>query len=271
MNESRTILLVGGSDSSGGAGLQADCAVARINGIMPVCAVSCITSQGVSGLKMIQSADAEIFESQLVTAFEELNPSGVKIGMIADENLIKILIEKLDYYHPANVVLDPVMAPSAGNFDLCSQMWHNGNLLKAIAPMINLITPNIPEAQSMLGVHHRDISNNEMIELCQSIKKEYNFNGVLLKGGHSISDNKVDLLFSDDDPAGKFFSHDSIDTRNSHGTGCALSSAIVCNLIAGKNMSEACETGITFLQDSLVRNRSNIFYNNSLAKGPAFF
>ena len=270
LNDIPTILVVGGSDSSGGAGIQADCAVARFHHTMPICAISCITSQGISGLKMISPADEAIFASQLDVAFDEMKPAGVKIGMIPAERLINILIDKLEYYRPSNVVLDPVMGATSGRKDVCNEMWRNPDIFSRISPYLNLITPNIPEALSMADLDWHIAGQDDAMRLAAEIKGKYQFKNVLLKGGHLESPTLSDCLLDEDN---RFFhySHPAIITRNNHGTGCALSTAIVCNLISGKQIPEACDQSIHTLGQKLNQNSDLVFFSDSSAKGPAFF
>lgn len=279
MNEVPTILVIGGSDSSGGAGIQADCAMARSQGVMPVCAISCVTSQGISGLARIESVSPEMFESQLEIAFKELNPQGIKIGMIHNEVLIDILISFLEKYKPEHVVLDPVMGPSRNNGHLTGKMWNNLPSLNRIAPYVELITPNLPEALSMLNrcdarLEISDVkTRDDLLRIAQELHEYYNFKNILLKAGHVDAASLPDCLYVSKDKSHRFYEHERVITQNTHGTGCALSTAILCRLILLKNdnLFSACNQGISILHKSLVDNQNNMFYSDENAYGPAFF
>lgn len=271
MREISTILVVGGSDSSGGAGIQADCAVARALGLMPVTTVSCITSQGLHGLYKLQPVTEELFSDQLDIAFQELHPKGVKIGMLPNEKLIELLIDKLRRYQPVNVVLDPIIAPSAGEISMCDEMWRNQLLLHEIAPYIELITPNIPEGMHMVAATEKVTSDSDMVKLASEIKSKYIFKNVLLKGGHLDAFQLTDCLINNHIPEAKLYHHPVVSTPNLHGTGCALSTAITSFLISGMNLEKACEMGINYLNESIQRNKENIFFSSPGSHGPAFY
>lgn len=271
----KTMLTIAGSDSSGGAGVQADCAVARAFNVFPVCAVSCVTSQGSRGLRMIAPVELSLFEDQIRVALEDFRPEAVKIGMIPSEIHAIKLIELLYEYHPVNVVLDPVASPSqvAGISSYPSFFKWNKDLLKDISPLLTLLTPNLPEATELSGVtsNKRDMA----IELIE----EFDLKALLLKGGHSEStpyykDYVTDILAVKDRQLMEF-KHPRIVTPNTHGTGCALSSMIASNLCHGIELKDAVGFAINSLSISLADNKDLKFYGKTeggnIPKGPAFF
>lgn len=278
----RTMLTIAGSDSSGGAGIQADCAAARSLGVFPVCAVSCVTSQGAGGMRMLAPVDEVVFEDQLLAAFEDCRPDAVKIGMMPTERHINILIQILKRFEPANVVLDPIMAPTSGGSDnMTKEMWRDPRLLDEISPYITLFTPNLPESRQILNSTGKYIGGLDQIKelsirriICD-LRGIFRFRSILLKGGHGNNDELEDIL---DDGSHLYdtykndsFRHPKIDTINTHGTGCALSSLIASRLALGYSLDEACRASVDDLHQSLERNSDNYFYPDRSVRGPAFF
>lgn len=275
MRQIATMLTIAGSDSAGGAGIQADCAAARSVGVFPICAVSCVTSQGRQGLRMLQPVDEDLFADQLLAAFEDFRPKAVKIGILPSEKHIRILIGFLSRFQPKNVVLDPIMAPSAGGSEeMTCEMWRNPMLLKEIARYVTLFTPNLPEARKILestgmtDAYH--ILKSPKI-IIRKLHNNFRFGHILLKGGHGAEDELKDILSDPSGDISEVFRHNKIQTPNTHGTGCALSSLIAARLASGENINSACRQSIESLQGALLRNSDCNFYLLPDASGPAFF
>lgn len=275
----RRILVVAGSDSSSGAGMQADCAAARSQGVFPLCAVSCITSQNSRGLRLIQPSSLEIFDDQLEGALSDSPPDAVKIGMLPSESHIRRLISFLKARKLRNVVLDPVMAPTAGSVEFCREMWRNPRLLAEIAPFVELLTPNIPEAKASLcaskiisGEPADTIDLKFQYDLAAHMIDVYGFKAILMKGGHSgNSEFLSDILLTSGGDCMEFRSH-RVESNNTHGTGCALSSLIASRLALGDSLPDAVGQAHAILHESLERNSRTIFYADPLShNGPAFF
>lgn len=270
----KRVLLISGSDSSSGAGMQADCAAIRSLGLFPLCAVTCITSQNSKGLRMIQPTDPDIFRDQIDATLEDFLPDAVKVGMIPTPRHMHILIDALNRYNLPNVVLDPILAPSRGKSILPSDEIFTYETLTELAKTIRLITPNIPEARKLLM--DNQLNNPEDIMTPEKIGRRlceiYGFENVLVKGGHSDSSNESTDLLIDRKQDVIRFTYSRIDTHNSHGTGCALSSLISGLLAKGNRMEEAVSGAGTILHESLQRNRLIQFYDDPHCNnGPAFF
>ncbi len=239
----KTALTIAGSDSSGGAGIQADLKTMTMNGVYAMSAITALTAQNTTGVRAIQEATPEFLEQQLDAIFEDIYPDAVKIGMVASSELIRVIAGRLRYYNAKNVVIDPVMVASAGS----SLMKQNAvqTLIKELLPFSTLVTPNIPEAQVLSGM---TIENKEnMIAAAKQIGDSYHC-AVLLKGGHSINDAN-DLLYASGEL--HWFEGKRINNPNTHGTGCTLSSAIASNLAKGFTLTESIQRAKNYISGAL--------------------
>ena len=227
----RTALSIAGSDSCGGAGIQADIKTMTMNGVYAMSAVTALTAQNTTGVSAIQEATPEFLKQQLDAVFEDIFPDAVKIGMVSSSELIRVIGDRLRFYHAKNVVVDPVMVATSGSALMKTDAVQT--LTEELFPLATLITPNIPEAEILSGL---TIENKEdMLTAANKIGATYGC-AVLLKGGHSINDAN-DLLFADGEVY--WFEGKRIDNPNTHGTGCTLSSAIAANLAKGFGLSES--------------------------------
>ena len=239
----KTTLTIAGSDSSGGAGIQADIKTMTMNGVYAMSAITALTAQNTVGVKSICESTPEFLAQQLDSVFEDIYPNAVKIGMVPSSQLISVIAEKLRFYKTKNVVVDPVMVATSGS----ALMKNNAikTLVDKLLPLATLVTPNIPEAQVLSGI---DINSKEdMLRGAKYIGDTYNCS-VLLKGGHSINDAN-DLLYS----KGEFvwFEGERIDNPNTHGTGCTLSSAIASNLAKGFTLTQSVKRAKAYISDAL--------------------
>ena len=227
----KTALTIAGSDSSGGAGIQADMKTMTMNGVYAMSVITALTAQNTTGVRAIQESTSEFLKQQIDAIFEDIRPDAVKIGMVASSALIRVIAERLRYYSAENIVIDPVMVATSGS----SLMKNDAvqTLIDELLPIAAVVTPNIPEAQVLSGLTIESKADMET-----AAKKIGDSHGcaVLLKGGHSISDAN-DLLYAN----GKltWFEGKRIDNPNTHGTGCTLSSAIAANLAKGFTLGES--------------------------------
>ena len=227
----RTALSIAGSDSCGGAGIQADIKTMTMNGVYAMSAVTALTAQNTTGVSAIQEATPEFLKQQLDAVFEDIFTDAVKIGMVSSSKLIRVIADRLRFYHAKNVVVDPVMVATSGSALMKTDAVQT--LTEELFPLATLITPNIPEAEILSGL---TIENKEdMLTAANKIGATYGC-AVLLKGGHSINDAN-DLLFANGEVY--WFEGKRIDNPNTHGTGCTLSSAIAANLAKGFGLSES--------------------------------
>ena len=239
----KTALTIAGSDSSGGAGIQADLKTMTMNGVYAMSAITALTAQNTTGVRAIQESTPDFLKQQIDAVFEDIYPDAVKIGMVSSCELICVIADRLKYYNAKNVVIDPVMVASAGS----SLMKQNAvqTLIKELLPISTLVTPNIPEAQVLSGM---SIQNKEdMIAAAKQIGDSYHC-AVLLKGGHSINDAN-DLLYADGEL--RWFEGKRIDNPNTHGTGCTLSSAIASNLAKGFTLTESIQRAKDYISGAL--------------------
>ena len=227
----KTALTIAGSDSCGGAGIQADIKTMTMNGVYAMSAITALTAQNTTGVRAIMEASPEFLAAQLDAVFEDIFPDAVKIGMVSSKELIGVIAQKLEQYGAKNIVADPVMVATSGSALIKTDAITA--LTEKILPISALVTPNIPEAQVLSGL---DInSRDDMQRAAEKIFSDYGC-AVLLKGGHSVNDAS-DLLCSQ--KGFEWFEGKRIDNPNTHGTGCTLSSAIASNLAKGFDLGES--------------------------------
>ena len=221
----KTALTIAGSDSCGGAGIQADIKTMMANGVYAMSAITALTAQNTTGVTSILNADSKFLGEELDAVFTDIYPDAVKIGMVSESDLIRIIASKLRQYNAKNIVVDPVMVATSGAKLISDDAIDT--LKQELFSLANVLTPNIPEAEVLTG---RTISNaEEMIDAAKMISETYNC-AVLCKGGHTINDAN-DLLYANN--TYRWFYGKRIQNPNTHGTGCTLSSAIASNLAKG--------------------------------------
>ncbi|MBQ8078375.1 MAG: bifunctional hydroxymethylpyrimidine kinase/phosphomethylpyrimidine kinase [Oscillospiraceae bacterium] len=239
----KTALTIAGSDSGGGAGIQADIKTMTANGVYAMSAVTALTAQNTTGVTGIMEATPAFLGQQLDCIFTDIVPDAVKIGMVSSCGLIGMIADKLTQYRAQRIVLDPVMVATSGARLISEDAVET--LQSRLIPLAEVITPNIPEAQVLTG---REIMTAADMELAaQQIHAAFGC-AVLLKGGHQRNDAN-DYLCSDD--GGIWFHGELIDNPNTHGTGCTLSSAIAANLAKGMNLPDAVERAKRYLSGAL--------------------
>ena len=218
----KTALSIAGSDSCGGAGIQADIKTMTMNGVYAMSAITALTAQNTTGVRAISEVSPEFLGQQLDAVFEDIFPDAIKIGMVASSELIRVITEKLRFYQARNIVVDPVMVATSGSALLKTDAINT--LTQELLPLATIVTPNIPEAEIL-----SDSKIETADDMCAAAKKigDTYHCAVLLKGGHSINDAN-DLLYAN--KTFQWFEGKRIQTANTHGTGCTLSSAIASNL-----------------------------------------
>lgn len=227
----KTVLTIAGSDSSGGAGIQADLKTMTMNGVFGMSAVTALTAQNTCGVSSILTVSPEFLGQELDAVFSDIRPDAVKIGMVSDGTLIRVIADRLTHYEAEHIVLDPVMVATSGARLIEEKAVET--LTHLLIPLAEVITPNIPEAEVLSGLTIR--TEADMRAAAASIAETFGCS-VLLKGGHSHNDAN-DLLYERGTAA--WFRGRRIDTHNTHGTGCTLSSAIAANLAKGFDLHES--------------------------------
>ena len=239
----RTALTIAGSDSSGGAGIQADIKTMTMNGVYAMSAITALTAQNTVGVRSIMESTPEFLKDQIDAVFEDIYPNAVKIGMVSSAELIEVIAERLSCYTAENIVVDPVMVATSGSELMKSSAI--SALTEKLLPLATLVTPNIPEAEVLSG---RTIAAKEdMLSVAKHIGDSYGC-AVLLKGGHSINDAN-DLLYANGEY--KWFCGKRIDNPNTHGTGCTLSSAIASNLAKGYDIETSIQRAKEYISGAL--------------------
>ena len=239
----KTALTIAGSDSSGGAGIQADLKTMTANGVYAMSAITALTAQNTTGVTDILESTPRFLSEQLDAIFTDIFPDAVKIGMVSSAELIAVIAAKLKAYKAENIVVDPVMVATSGAKLLRSDAVEA--LCRELLPLAAVLTPNIPEAEILSGMTITDAAGMETA--ARLISEKYGC-AVLCKGGHKVNDAD-DLLWREG--AGKWFHGKRIDNPNTHGTGCTLSSAIASNLAKGYDLDASVERAKAYISGAL--------------------
>lgn len=239
----KTAMTIAGSDSGGGAGIQADIKTMTVNGVFATCAVTALTAQNTTGVQGIYEVSPEFLAQQIDSVFTDIRPDAVKIGMVSSSELIKVIAERLRFYKAENIVVDPVMVATSGSKLISDDAIET---LKAeLLPLAAVLTPNIPEAEVLSEMEIR--SADDMLAAASRISGSYGC-AVLCKGGHSLNDAN-DLLCREG--VCSWFKGKHIDNPNTHGTGCTLSSAIAANLAKGFDLDSSVERAKDYISGAL--------------------
>ena len=239
----KTALTIAGSDSSGGAGIQADIKTMTAHGVYAMSAITALTAQNTTGVTDILESTPEFLAEQLDCVFTDIFPDAVKTGMVSSTALIEVIAAKLRQYGARNIVVDPVMVATSGSRLISEDAV--GALCEHLLPLATVLTPNIPEAELLSGMEIKDAGGME--RAARAISERYGCS-VLCKGGHQINDAD-DLLWRNG--AGRWFRGKRIATSNTHGTGCTLSSAIASELAKGLDLDGAVERAKAYISGAL--------------------
>ena len=239
----KTCLTIAGSDSSGGAGIQADLKTMTVNGVYAMSVITALTAQNTLGVSGIIDVSPEFIISQMDAVFTDIYPDAIKIGMVSSPEIVEAIAKSLEKYEAKNIVLDPVMVATSGAVLLKEEAMDS--LINRLIPLADVITPNIPEGEILAGMKIEN--EDDMKKAAKTIGEKYNC-AVLLKGGHKVNDAN-DLLYRKGDF--KWFLSERIDNNNTHGTGCTLSSAIAANLAKGEDLDQAIKNAKEYLTGAL--------------------
>lgn len=238
------VLSIAGSDCSGGAGIQADIKTIAAHGMYAMTVITALTAQNTTGVYGVLEADKDFVARQIDCVFQDIRPDAVKVGMVANAQIIAAIADKLEEYEAKNIVVDPVMVSTSGGSLLNEDAVEA--LKTRLLPLADVITPNIPEAECLSGVSIQ--SNGDMERAAEQISL-FCRSAILIKGGHQEY-RADDLLYYEDCPI--WFPGRKVDNPNTHGTGCTLSSAIACNLAKGLILEEAVFRAKKYLTGALL-------------------
>lgn len=239
------VLTIAGSDSGGGAGIQADLKTFAALGCYGMTAITALTAQNTKGVQGIHGIPAEFLKAQIQSVMDDIGVDAIKIGMLHAPEIVDVVAWAIDHYQLKNVVLDPVMVATSGDRLIASETVQV--LVRELFPRATLITPNLDEAVLLLG---RDISDASVLESAGRDLLAMGARAVLLKGGHLPGDDLMDLLVQPNTPSERLSSR-RIQSGNVHGTGCTLSSAIAAYLALGMGLSEAVHCARQFIVQAI--------------------
>lgn len=241
------VLTIAGSDSSGGAGIQADVKTIAAHGLFAECVITAITAQNTRGVRSIQNIDPAVVADQIDMVFEDIRPAAVKIGMVSSSAIIEKIAERLKRWEAQNIVVDPVMVATSGARLIDARAQEA--LTSQLFPLATLITPNIPEAELLAGAPIKDEKSQE--QAARLLVQRYGC-ATLVKGGHRVNEaSDVLAVEKNDGLQTTWFTHPRVDNPNTHGTGCTLSSAIACGLAQNLSLVDAVEAAKRYLTGAL--------------------
>ena len=239
----RTAVTIAGSDSSGGAGIQADIKTMMANGVYAMSAITALTAQNTTGVMGILNATPEFLGQELDSIFTDIFPDAVKIGMVSEKGLICVIAEKLEQYKAKNIVVDPVMVATSGARLISEDA--TDTLKQKLFPLATVLTPNIPEAEVLTGKKIQ--TREEMEQAAEQLSREYG-TAIVLKGGHAKTDAN-DLLYEN----GKsiWIEGERMVNPNTHGTGCTFSSAIAAGLAEDWDLETSVRRAKAYMQRAI--------------------
>ncbi len=242
------VLSVAGSDPSGGAGIQADLKTLAALGVYGMAAVTAVTVQNTEGVKYVHALPPGVVGDQIDAVMEDIRPDVVKVGMVNDAETLGALADAFGRHRPAFLIVDPVMVSSSG----CPLMQPGAEVLlkERLLPITHLLTPNLPEAERLTGLR---ITTPEEAERAARALRAMGVDAVLLKGGHARGETKADLLVGRD--GARRYAAPAVATRNSHGTGCTLASAIAAYVARGERLEDAVGLAKDYLTRALLAGK----------------
>lgn len=257
-----TVLSIAGSDSIGGAGIQADIKTCCSFGVYAATVISSVTAQNTTGVKDSRAVPLDLFESQIRAVLDDITPDAVKIGLIPSACHIKILTSLLKEYGIDNIVVDPVLSPTAGKDFVSSRKETAEAMLSLLFPIATLITPNMPELSFLAEAADADPEDYA------KMPERFHTNAILIKGGHNLGEHSTDILLKKGSESPRLFDGHRIKTHNTHGTGCTLSSAIACGLALGHELTYAVTIAKKYVAEALRDGQS---YDLGHGNGPLYF
>ena len=254
------VLTIAGSDSGGGAGIQADLKTFAANGCYGMSVITALTAQNTRGVTAIHALPPSFAVEQMTAVLTDIGTDAIKIGMLYSAELIEAVAETLNNFRPHNIVLDPVMVAQSG--DKLLQDDAIQAIKEHLMPVADVVTPNLPEAEVLLG---QKIESYQDVQRAARELSRVGGRSILIKGGHMVESKSTDLLYLTEEDRFVRLEADRIDSRNNHGTGCTLSSAIAAHMAKGSDIEEAVNKAKTFIQNAI---RAGAAYNIGHGHGP---
>lgn len=242
------ILSIAGSDCSGGAGIQADIKTITALGAYAASAITAVTVQNTIGIRAIHATPPEVVRGQIEAVMDDLKPEAIKIGMVDDALIVRIIADCLRKYKPRYVVYDPVMVSTSGRKLISEEAIHE--IKKSLFPLTTLITPNLDEASVLIGKHITTVQ--EMQTVAQELAEIYH-TSILVKGGHLTGNEMCDVLYTNKNTY--LYKDQKVESKNLHGTGCTLSSSIATFLAKGYTLNEAVERAKHYISLAIVAGK----------------
>lgn len=242
-----TVLTIAGSDSGGGAGIQADIKAISAMGCYAASAITAITVQNTVGVQAVHPVPLNILAGQIDAVLSDIGADAIKIGMLHSAEVVNLVAEKIEQYGIKNVVLDPVMVSTSGHRLI--EETAIDSLKSRLMPLARVITPNIPEAEILCG--KKIASEKEFAEVAKILSLD-NTVSVLLKAGHLTGETLVDYFYNAEDGSIALLPSKRVNTRNTHGTGCTLSSAFAAALAKGETLTKAAQSAKQYIQQAII-------------------
>lgn len=242
-----TVLTIAGSDSGGGAGIQADIKAISAMGCYAASAITAITVQNTVGVQAVHPVPLDILAGQIDAVLSDIGADAIKIGMLHSAEVVNLAAEKIEQYGIKNVVLDPVMVSTSGHRLI--EETAIDSLKSRLMPLARVITPNIPEAEILCG--KKIASEKEFAEVAKILSLD-NTVSVLLKAGHLTGETLVDYFYNAEDGSIALLPSKRVNTRNTHGTGCTLSSAFAAALAKGETLTKAAQSAKQYIEQAII-------------------
>lgn len=242
-----TVLTIAGSDSGGGAGIQADIKAISAMGCFATSAITAITAQNTLGVDAVHPVPLDILAAQIDAVLSDIGTDAIKIGMLHSAEVASLVADKIEQYGITNVVLDPVMVSTSGHKlieDNAIEIMKN-----RLIPLARVITPNLPEAEILSGC---TITAQQEFPQIATLLSHNNSTSVLLKAGHLNGDTLTDYFYNAEDGSMTLLPSKRVDTRNTHGTGCTLSSALAAALARGESLTEAAISAKRYIEQAII-------------------
>lgn len=240
----KKVLSIAGSDPSGGAGIQADIKTITAHKLYAMAVIVSLTAQNTTAVSGVLDCLPEFVEAQIDSVLSDITPDAIKLGMLSNANIMHSVAKMLKQYNCKNIVLDPVMVATTGGRLMDDNAL--GVYIDELFALARVVTPNLPEASVLSGIEIKNIDDMRAAAIKIS---NYGCKSVLIKGGHWREDAAVDLLYEN----GEFsqFCAPKVDTNNTHGTGCTLSSAIACNIASGLSVKDSVKNAKDYVTNAL--------------------